>query len=660
MTSSDLLHSPRRGWLRHVLAAAACGFALATASAADPIPVRDFFRTAAIDFPQLSPSGKYLAAVVQAGESKRLGLVIIDLDDVKKSRYRAGFEDRDVIAAQWLTDDRLLFHVTDINATMFDARRSGGAFVVDRDGDTRPRAVKLHISGATGIVGPMADGSGDLLASDAVYDGHEQLDYVAMYRVNVDGPTPRPHVLTAGAPAHVTGWGLDASGAPRIAVATEGTRRRVYAKATPEAPWKLLSESDIYDSELGDITVGAGNIAYATQRRAGEDTSSLVSFPLDKGPDAATPLVALKGYDFSGRVVHDPAGRLLGVDYVTDAAGTQWFDPVLKKAQERVDALLPDTINSLRCGRCANPRRVIVVSYSDRQPGIFRLYDIEHDTLTEIASTHPWIQPERMAGSDLVTLTTRDGMAMPVHVTRPRVPGPWPAVVLVHGGPYVRGSVWGWHPDAQFLASRGYLVVEPEFRGSTGFGDKWFRAGWKQWGLAMQDDIADATLWAAKKGGADGKRICIAGASYGGYATLMGLARYPELYRCGIDWVGVTDLDLLFDINWSDASDEWKLYGAPRLVGDPKADAKRFRETSPLQLADRIKRPLLMAYGSEDRRVPFPHGTKMRDALKDVNPDVEWITYLGEGHGWRLEANQVDFWTHVEAFLAKYDGPPKP
>src|SRR5450830_808309 len=130
-----------------------------------------------------------------------------------------------------------------------------------------------------------------------------------------------------------------------------------------------------------------------------------------------------------------------------------------------------------------------------------------------------------------------------------------PMVVLVHGGPYVRGHVWGWNANAQFLASRGYAVLEPEFRGSTGYGFDHFKAGWKQWGLAMQNDIADGTRWAIAGGVADPRRICIAGASYGGYATLMGLVNDPELYRCGIDWVGVTDIDLLFSGHWSFSSD---------------------------------------------------------------------------------------------------------
>jgi dipeptidyl aminopeptidase/acylaminoacyl peptidase len=227
-------------------------------------------------------------------------------------------------------------------------------------------------------------------------------------------------------------------------------------------------------------------------------------------------------------------------------------------------------------------------------------------------------------------------------------------VVLVHGGPWTRGGSWIWADDPQFLATRGYVVIEPEFRGSIGYGEALFRAGFKQWGLAMQDDLADAARWAIAQGYADPKRLCIAGASYGGYATLMGLLRDPDLYRCGINWVGVTDIELMYTARWGDFSDQIKQFGLPVLVGDPKKDAEQLRNTSPLQQAARINRPLLLAYGGEDHRVPIEHGRSFYRAIVKTNPNVEWVLYPDEGHGWLLEKNRYDFYTRVEKFLARH------
>ena len=194
-------------------------------------------------------------------------------------------------------------------------------------------------------------------------------------------------------------------------------------------------------------------------------------------------------------------------------------------------------------------------------------------------------------------------------------------------------------------------MIEPEFRGSNGYGQALFRAGWKQWGGAMQDALADALKWAVGQGWVDGARVCIAGASYGGYATLLGLVRHPDLYRCGIAWAAVTDPRLLYSSDWNDTSDEAKQFGLPAMLGDPVSDAAMLAAASPLAQAERIKAPLLLAFGGEDRRVPLEHGTRMRDALTAAGHPPEWVLYPDEGHGWLKLENRYDFARRMEAFL---------
>lgn len=187
-----------------------------------------------------------------------------------------------------------------------------------------------------------------------------------------------------------------------------------------------------------------------------------------------------------------------------------------------------------------------------------------------------------------------------------------------------------------------------------------FRAGWKQWGLAMQDDIADGVAWAVKQGIADPKRICILGGSYGGYAVLMGLVRDPDLYQCGINLAGVTDINLMYG-HWSFASDlsqRYRKYGMPELIGDQVKDAAQLTATSPLAQAARVRKPVLLAYGEVDRRVPLPHGKKFFAEVRKTNPDVEWISYPTEGHGLADPKNRIDFWLRVEKFLDRHIGKP--
>jgi dipeptidyl aminopeptidase/acylaminoacyl peptidase len=174
----------------------------------------------------------------------------------------------------------------------------------------------------------------------------------------------------------------------------------------------------------------------------------------------------------------------------------------------------------------------------------------------------------------------------------------------------------------------------------------------------MQDDLLDGVDFLAKQGTIDAKRVCIMGASYGGYAVMMGLARDPERFRCGINYVGVTDINLMFDVTWSDfANSDFIKYSAKELIGDPDKDAALLKAASPLENAARIKAPVLMAYGLLDFRVPIVHGEKMKDALKKNGTEVEWITYAEEGHGFLLEANRFDFYSRVAKFLAAHNPP---
>ena len=298
---------------------------------------------------------------------------------------------------------------------------------------------------------------------------------------------------------------------------------------------------------------------------------------------------------------------------------------------------------------------MLVASQSDRQPSQYYIFSKSTGTITALGGSKPEIKPAQMGRRDFDHYAARDGMEIPVYVTIP--PGkhdaPMPTVVLVHGGPWMRGSSWEWEAEAQFLASRGYVVIQPEFRGSTGFGSALFKAGFKQWGLTMQDDLADAANWAIKKGWTDPKRIAIMGGSYGGYATLMGLIKNPELFRCGVAMAAETDLIARFNSPESDASDAILDFDLKTLVGDPDTDKVMFKQNSPLEHADKITQPLLIEHGGLDRRIPISHASDLVSAVRKHNDHVEWIVYNDEGHGLAHEENRIDLWKHIETFLDK-------
>eukprot|EP01034_Spumella_vulgaris_P029091 gene29092-36078_t len=426
--------------------------------------------------------------------------------------------------------------------------------------------------------------------------------------------------------------------------------------------WRQLASFPSYGDSPGEFwPVGmASDGKLYVSSRAGKDKEALYLYDAAKQQLAAEPLVSLADYDYEGKMIYS-GGKIVGLEMLSDARSTVWLDARMKAVQADVDAKLPGLVNLVRPALRPQTPWMLVTSYSDRQPKIYYVYNADTQELGKLGAAYGRIDPALMGQQDLVQIKARDGLTIPAWLTLPGGGGKkLPLVVLVHGGPFVRGSEWGWDDQAQFLASRGYAVLEPEFRGSTGFGARHFRAGWKQWGLAMQDDIADAAKWAIAQGHADPQRICIAGASYGGYATLMGLARNPELFKCGVQWLGVTDLALLYKDHWSvisDLDEGWRKYGMPQLVGDPVQDAPQLRDTSPVNLAARIRQPLLMAYGSDDRRVPLPHGRSFHSAVQGHNPAAELVVYTGEGHGWSLTKTRIDFWTRVEKFLGRQIGP---
>jgi dipeptidyl aminopeptidase/acylaminoacyl peptidase len=304
-----------------------------------------------------------------------------------------------------------------------------------------------------------------------------------------------------------------------------------------------------------------------------------------------------------------------------------------------------------------------VFSRSDQDPGRYYLLDPKSHRLEFLGAVRKGIDPEKMPERKPVRYTARDGLEIPAYLTLPKGKDlkNLPVVLYVHGGPWVRGASWTWEAEPAYLASLGYAVLEPEFRSSRGWGKALFEAGWKQWGRAMQDDLNDGVDWLAKQGIADPKRACIMGASYGGYAVMMGLARDPDRWKCGINYVGVTDINYYFTVTWTDyfyRAQDYLNYVATEYIGDPDKDAAQFKATSPLENASKIKAPVLMVYGGSDRRVPIVHGERMRDALEKQKTPVEWVNYPEEGHGFMLESNRMDFYKRVAAFLRRNIGNP--
>lgn len=660
--------------LQIILACALAGVAISANAAPAPLPpIEDFFNKPEFEGAAISPSGRYLAMRTPLEKNGRNMLVVYD-SQTAKLNAAANFATIDVVNFMWVNDERLVFDTDDQQKGLLERLRAPGLWGVNADGSNLVQLAKQ--TGNTSL-----QNDRQLLPMwTYMYApaGEQNSDWVYVMSTGRNDRYPEPLMLRLNTitretkrvelPGDARSAGLDETGEPRFSVThNDKDKPEVTVHIQEGAPdhWRTLVSFDPYKdgkTVFSPLAMTRDGTLYVLSHKGG-DKQAVYTYDTKTNTISEQPAIKMEKHDFNGSLtIRD--GKLRGINYNGDEEGALWLDPEYKAMQDEIDKRMPGTINRLAFPRRSGSGNVLVSAYSDTQPVSTWLFNSGTHKLQLVGRTRPKIKPEQMGEQGIVRYTARDGLEIPALLTLP--PGGvrknLPMVLLAHGGPWKRGAKWGWDPQLQFLASRGYAVLEPDFRGSTGYGDKHFTAGFKQWGLKMQDDLADGVKWAVEQGYADPKRVCIAGGSYGGYAALMGMVKNPDMYQCAISWIGVTDINLLYNGDWlyqDDMNDVWKKYGMPDMVGDQVKDAAQLKSTSPLEQAARITKPVLLAYGTVDKRVPMVHGLKFRDAVKRVNQDVEWVEYEREGHGFTLPANRIDFWQRVERLLARTIGPEK-
>lgn len=640
-------------------------FLVATSVAAQPasayktaadIPVGEFFRLPSYSQMAMSPDGKKLAAL--APVNGRDNLIIIDLA-LRTSNPVTSFDFGDVADFLWLTNDRLFFRTADRQLETGAAQRYRGYFAADIDGtnsrNLSPDRKPLRIFAVA------RDGSGDLIVGKAVDSRTSE----SVLRINTR--TGRASTLTFKNPGDVTAWAIDATGAVRAA-------QRLEPRETPDKPrrqtlwfrhggdddWQQIGESGEERSGVRPLAFDADNRTLIVAARGGKDRIALYRYDIEKKQLGAL-LFEHPWLDIATDLIRQPVtGGVLGVKYSAAMPGVRWFDPRYAEMQTALDQALPATVNTISPGPDDAPF-IIVFAQSATDAGTYYLFDTKKLTLEKLGATRAWLPPDLMPERRFVAYKARDGLTIPAWLTVPRGVDArnLPLIVHIHGGPWVRsfhGVQWGRWPTAQFFASRGYAVLEPEPRGSVGFGAQHYLSSFKQWGLAMQDDITDGALHLAKEGIVDKSRMCLFGGSYGGYASLQGLVKDPELWRCASAYVAVTDLELLQTVSWSDTArlSDYLETDFKRRVGDSERNRAQFDATSPARNAEKIKAAVMLTMGGQDQRVPIIHGTTMRDAMAKAGKPVDYTVYNEEGHGFNAANNVVDFYTRTERFFARH------
>lgn len=601
------------------------------------IPLEDFFKNPEKLSYQISPDGKYFSYM--APYERRMNIFVQKIGQDSVTRITAETE-RDIAGYFWGNDNRILF-----------LKDTGGdenfqLFGVNIDGSNA-----LPLTAFKGVRTEIIDDLPEIDAEVIIGLNKRNAQIFDPYRLNIE---TGELTMLAENPGNVQGWVTDHDGKLRMAIAIDGVDRSILYRATEKDPFKVIVTTSFKESlEPMGFTPDNQNI-YASSN-IGRDKSALVIFD-PKAVKETEKLYENETYDIAGISYSRKEKKLQGVAYMAHGGiKRHFFDEKMKNTFDKIQAKVsnrPFGINSMN----KDENMLIVRTYNDKTPGAYYLYNVDKDELTHIAEVYPWLDEKNMAEMNCVTYTTRDGLKIEAYLTLPKgytmeTAKNLPVVVNPHGGPWARDT-WGFNPEVQFLANRGYAVFQPNFRGSTGFGRKFWELSFKQWGKTMQNDITDGVEWLKGKGIANPEKIGIYGGSYGGYATLAGLTFTPDLYTCGVDYVGISNLFTFLNT----IPPYWKpmLDMMHEMVGHPEKDKALLESTSPVFHVDKIKAPLFIAQGANDPRVNKDESDQMVAALKKRGIEVEYMVKDNEGHGFHNEENRFAFYGAMEKFLGQH------
>jgi len=622
---------------------------LAAASAPPPrVPLKQFFDNPKYASAEISPDGKRLAFLAPA--DNRLNIWVCAADaSLETARVVTHEKARSVFSFEWSRDGRWIIYSHDSNGDEnFHLFRTDpaqpDAAAVDLTPDPPTASLAPWQPSRADIIDLPTERPGEITVAWNKRDRH----YFDAYRIDI--ATGAATVVAAN-PGDVDSWHTDTHGRVLAAAALmKNTQTQIRVRPDETAEFKLLATYN--DDEQASVHAYSvdGSYLYLTSAH-GADLTRLVKLDVKTGTE--TVIDQDPEFDVSGPLISDRTHRLLGVLYNKERLTYKAFDP---QFQKDLDALAKVHDGDVNFGNSTEDENQWIVSFnSPTDPGATYLYDRATGTARFIFRPRPWLTPDVLVGMKPVTLKSRDGLTLHGYVTVSKgvEPHNLPAVLLVHGGPWLRNS-WGYDAEAQFLANRGYAVMHINYRGSTGYGKKFVNAGDKEWGGKMTDDMVDATEWLIRQGIADPKRFGIYGGSYGGYATLAAMAFRPGMYACGVDYVGVANLLTFMNTMpayWEDSRNI--LY---KRVGNPNTEKDFLRSRSPVYYADKIQGPLFIAQGYNDPRVNHNEAEQIVAALKKNGKPVEYMVKMDEGHGFRNPENRLDFYGKMEGFLDKYLG----
>ncbi|HPE42762.1 MAG TPA: S9 family peptidase [Bacteroidales bacterium] len=598
------------------------------------IPLEDFFRNPEKSAYQISPDGKFISFM--APYESRMNIFVQKTGSDKATRLTSE-TDRDIAGYYWANADRILF-----------LKDSGGdenfaLYGVDKDGKNS-KCLTCFEGVRTQIIDELED------QPDFVIIGLNQRNAMVFdpYRLNIK--TGEKEMLAEN-PGNIQGWMTDHEGKLRIAIAiVDGVNTQLLYRDDESQEFEPVLTTSFKESLSPNFFTFDNKHLYATSN-LGRDKSAAVIFDPKTAKETEV-LYENEDFDVGGISYSRKRKVITAASYTSWKRERHFFDDEARTMFEKLESLLSGYEIAITASDKAE-ENYIIRTYSDRSMGAYYLYDKTKEKLTKIQDVSPWLDEDQMAEVKPIQYRSRDGLVIHGYLTLPKgvEAKNLPVVVNPHGGPWARDN-WGFNPEVQFLANRGFAVLQMNFRGSTGYGKAFWEASFKEWGLSMQNDITDGVYWLIREGIADKDRVAIYGASYGGYATLQGLVVTPTLYAAGVDYVGVSNLFTFMQTippYWKPMLD--MMY---EMVGNPEANKQQFEATSPAMNADKIIAPLFVAQGANDPRVNIAESDQIVEAMRTRGIEVEYMVKDNEGHGFRNEENRFDFYRAMEAFLKNH------
>ncbi len=601
--------------------------------------VEDFFKNPEKTGYQLSPDGTHFSYM--GPYERRQNLFVQKIGEEKAIRITSE-TDRDIAGYFWANDNRILF-----------VKDSGGdenfqLYAVDKDG-AKSKDLTPFEDVRILIIDDLRDIEDEIIIG--MNKNNPQL--FEPYRLNISTGKLEQIAENTNPAEPIDSWMTDHNGKVRIASkVVGGTNTTIMYRESEDQPFKDVLTTDFreqvqplfFDFDNGNIVYAASNL--------GRDKSVIVKFDMETGKEIGEPIFEHPDVDVTNLGYSRKRKVLTSISYNTEKTHFHFLDKEREAIQQRLESELKD-VEVFVTNMNKAEDKFMVRTMSDRSLGAYYSYDRKTDELIKIVEVSPWIDEQDMAEMRPIKYQSRDGKTINGYLTLPNVKEAknLPVIINPHGGPWYRDS-WGFNPEVQLFANRGYAVLQMNFRGSTGYGRDFWESSFKQWGKTMQDDITDGVQWLIDQGIADKDRIAIYGGSYGGYATLAGVTFTPDLYACAVDYVGVSNLFTFMKT----IPPYWKPYldMMYTMVGDPEKDSLMMAAASPALHTDKIKTPLFVIQGANDPRVNIDESDQIVRSLRERGVEVPYLVKYDEGHGFRNEENRFESYKAMVGFFAKH------